>query len=568
MEKNNFRKATLFSSVKSLLENSAKLYGDDTAFIIKDGGPKSTNYIRKSYKEFMNDISYFGTALFAMGYKDKRIAVTGRNSYVWAVSYFSAMIGGGVVVPLDKELGVGELEDSLIRSEASLVVYDSKYEDKISEIKANGKTALTEYVSSVGEGLTFDTMLTKGKALVEAGDTSFTSVDADPDVMSILLFTSGTTDKSKAVMLNQRGIVTNIYDLQLVEDIRHGDTNIAFLPFHHIFGSIAMLVMLACGVTTVFPDGLRYIKKNLSEYKVSVFVGVPALIEGMRSTIEKEVKKQGKEKLVKTMRSLTRGLRKVGIDLRRKVFNGILSALGGAMRLVISGAAPLDSDTAKFFDDIGVDIVQGYGLTETSPVISAENEKFRRKGSVGIAMKNVDVRIDNKDSDGIGEIKVKGPTVMLGYYNNDEATKAVLSEDGWFNTGDLGHLDDDGFLFITGRKKDMIVLKNGKKIFPEEVETLVNRIEGVSESFIYGYAEDGGISFDKILCKAVYDETAFAGKNEDEIYDIIWQNIKEINATLPMYKYIKGLIITKEPLIKTTTNKIKRNEEIKTVTGK
>lgn len=568
MEKNNFRKATLFSNVKSLLENSAKLYGDDTAFIIKDGGPKSTNYIRKSYKEFMNDISYFGTALFAMGYKDKRIAVTGRNSYVWAVSYFSAMIGGGVVVPLDKELGVGELEDSLIRSEASLVVYDSKYEDKISEIKANGKTALTEYVSSEGEGLTFDTMLTKGKALVEAGDTSFTSVDADPDVMSILLFTSGTTDKSKAVMLRQRGIVTNIYDMQLVEDIRHGDTNIAFLPFHHIFGSIAMLVMLACGVTTVFPDGLRYIKKNLSEYKVSVFVGVPALIEGMRSTIEKEVKKQGKEKLVKTMRSLTRGLRKVGIDLRRKVFNGILSALGGAMRLIISGAAPLDSDTAKFFDDIGVDIVQGYGLTETSPVISAENEKFRRKGSVGIAMKNVEVRIDNKDSDGIGEIKVKGPTVMMGYYNNEEATKAVLSDDGWFNTGDLGHLDDDGFLFITGRKKDMIVLKNGKKIFPEEVETLVNRIEGVSESFIYGYAEDGGISFDKILCKAVYDDTAFAGKNEDEIYDIIWQNIKEINATLPMYKYIKGLIITKEPLIKTTTNKIKRNEEIKTVTGK
>lgn len=565
MEKNNFRKATLFSNVKSLLENSAKLYGDDTAFIIKDGGPKSTNYIRKSYKEFMNDISYFGTALFAMGYKDKRIAVTGRNSYVWAVSYFATMIGGGVVVPLDKELGTGELEDSLIRSEASLVVYDSKYEDKISEIKANGKTALTEYVSSEGEGLTFDTMLTKGKALAEAGDTSFTSVDADPDVMSILLFTSGTTDKSKAVMLNQRGIVTNVYDMQLVEDIRHGDTNIAFLPFHHIFGSIAMLVMLACGVTTVFPDGLRYIKKNLSEYKVSVFVGVPALIEGMRSTIEKEVKKQGKEKLVKTMRSLTRGLRKVGIDLRRKVFNGILSALGGAMRLIISGAAPLDSDTAKFFDDIGVDIVQGYGLTETSPVISAENEKFRRKGSVGIAMKNVEVRIDNKDSDGIGEIKVKGPTVMLGYYNNDEATKAVLSEDGWFNTGDLGHLDDDGFLFITGRKKDMIVLKNGKKIFPEEVETLVNRIEGVSESFIYGYAEDGGISFDKILCKAVYDETAFAGKNEDEIYDIIWQNIKEINATLPMYKYIKGLIITKEPLIKTTTNKIKRNEEIKTV---
>lgn len=565
MEKDNFKKATLFSNVKSLLENSVKRYGDDLAFIIKDGGAKSTNYIHKSYKDFLYDINCFGTALFSMGFKDKRIAVTGRNSYVWAVSYFATMIGGGVVVPIDKELGTGELEDSLIRSEASLIVYDSKYEDKINEIKANGKTSLTEYVSSEGDGLTFWEMIEKGRALVESGDTSFTSVDADPDKMSILLFTSGTTDKAKAVMLCQRGIVTNVYDMQLVEDIRHGDTNIAFLPFHHIFGSIAMLVMLACGVTTVFPDGLRYIKKNLAEYKVSVFVGVPVLIEGMRATIEKEVKKQGKEKLVKTMRSLTRGLRKVKIDLRRTVFGSILSALGGGMRLIISGAAPLDPDTSRFFDDIGIDIVQGYGLTETSPVISAENEKFRRKGSVGIPMKSIDVRIDNKDTDGIGEIKVKGPTVMMGYYKNEEATKAVLSDDGWFNTGDLGCLDDDGFLFITGRKKDMIVLKNGKKIFPEEVETLVNRIDGVSESFVYGYAEDGGISYDKILCKAVYDASAFDGKSEEEIYESIWQSIKEINTTLPMYKYIKGLVITTEPLIKTTTNKIKRNEELKTV---
>lgn len=568
MEKNNFKKATLFSNIKRLLENSAKLYGNDTAFIIKDGGPKSTNYIRKSYKELLNDINYFGTALFAMGFKDKRIAVMGRNSYVWAVSYMATMVGAGVVVPLDKELGAGELEDSLIRSEASLIVYDSKYEDKINEIKANGKTNLTMYVPSEGGELSFWDMLAKGKTLLESGDISFTSVDADPEVMSILLFTSGTTDKAKAVMLRQKGVVTNIYDMQLVEDIRHGDINIAFLPFHHIFGSIAMLVMLACGVTTVFPDGLRYIKKNLAEYKVSLFVGVPVLIEGMRSTIEKEVKKQGKEKLVSIMRSLTRGLRKVGIDLRRTVFKSILSALGGGMRLIISGAAPLDPDTARFFDDIGIDIVQGYGLTETSPVISAENEKFRRKGSVGIVMKSIDVKIDNKDSDGIGEIKVKGPTVMMGYYNNEEATKTVLSDDGWFNTGDLGRLDDDGFLFITGRKKDMIVLKNGKKIFPEEVETLVNRIEGISESFIYGYADDGGISYDKILCKAVYDETAFAGKTKEEIYDIIWHKIKEINATLPMYKYIKGLTVTNEPLIKTTTNKIKRNEEIKTVVGR
>ncbi len=565
MEKNKLKDATLFRNVKELTLNSMRLYGDADAFIIKNGGPKSKDYIHKSYKELVYDVNAFGTALFDMGFKGERIAVAGRNSYVWAVTYLAALFGGCIIVPIDKELGCADMEDSLVRSEASIIVYDSKYEDKINEIKENGNTNIRTYISSEGGELSFWNVMEKGKKLLGEGDTSFTDMDPDPDKMSVLLFTSGTTDKAKAVMLCQRGIVTNIYDMQMVEDIRHGDTNIAFLPLHHIFGSIAMLVMIACGVTTVFPDGLRYIKQNLCEYKVSLFVGVPLLIEGMRTTIEREVKKQGKEKLVSVARKVTRALRKVGIDLRKKLFGNILEALGGGMRLIISGAAPLDPGTALFFDDIGIDIVQGYGLTETSPVISAENQKFRRSGSVGIPMRSVEVRIDNKDTDGIGEIKVKGPTVMMGYYNNTEATDAVLSSDGWFNTGDLGYLDKDGFLFITGRKKDMIVLKNGKKIFPEEMETLVNRIEGVAECFVYGVSEDDSISFDKIMCKAVYDATVLKGKTEEEIYEYIWEKIKEINKTQPMYKYIKGLTITAEPLIKTTTNKIKRNEEIKTV---
>ena len=562
MQKNKLKDATRFPNVKELVLNSAKLYGDKAAFIIKKGGVKSKDYLHKSYKELVYDINCLGTALFSAGIKDgARIAVMGRNSYPWAVTYMSAMFGGNIIVPIDKELGVGELEDSLARSGAVCLVYDNKYEDKISAVRENGKTSITAYVPFEGGEDSFEGLLSKGKELLSSGEDSFTKVTPDSDTMSILLFTSGTTSKSKAVMLCQRGIACNIYDMQLVEDIRSTDTNIAFLPFHHIFGSIAMLVMIACGVTTVFPDGLRYIKQNLAEYKVSLFVGVPVLIDGMKKTIEREVRKKGKEKLVGTMRKISRVLRKVGIDIRRKVFGEILGALGGAMRLIISGGAPIDSETIVFFDDIGVDIVQGYGLTETSPVISAENFKFRKLGSVGIPMLNVEVKIDNKDADGMGEIKVKGPTVMLGYYENPEATKEVL-QDGWFNTGDLGYLDDDGFLFITGRKKDMIVLKNGKKIFPEEVETLVNRIEGVSESFVYGFSEDGGISFDKILCKAVYDENAFKGKTREEIHEIIWQEIKEINKTLPMYKYIKGLTVTDVPLIKTTTNKIKRNENL------
>ena len=567
MEKNKFRDVPIFDTVKGIILNSAKVYGDKEAFVIKTGGIKSKTYITKTFNDLVFDVNCFGTALFSMGLKGSRVAITGRNSYQWIVAYLANLFGGNVAVPLDKELQVAELEDSLIRSEAVALVYDSKYEAKISEIRDNGKTSLDYYIATEEGGLTFDKMLEKGKQLMDEGDTSFTDTNPDPDTMAILLFTSGTTDKSKAVMLCQRGIACNICDMQMVEDIRSTDTNIAFLPFHHIFGSVGMLVMVSCGVKTTFPDGLRYIKQNLSEYGVSLFVGVPVLLDGMKSVVEREVRKQGKEKLIAVMRKVTKALKTVKIDLRRKIFKQIIDALGGKMRLIISGGAPLDPATAEFFIDLGIDLVQGYGLTETSPVISAENEHFVRKGSVGIPMRSLEVKIDNKDADGFGEIKVKGPTVMLGYYKNQEATDAVLC-DGWFNTGDLGYLDKDGFLFITGRKKDMIVLKNGKKIFPEEVETLVNRIEGVSECIVYGFSEDGGISFDKILCKAVYDAGEFKGKTPEEIHDIIWNKIKEINKTLPMYKYIKGLTVTDVPLIKTTTNKVKRNEEIRLINGK
>ena len=383
--------------------------------------------------------------------------------------------------------------------------------------------------------------------------------------MSILLFTSGTTSKSKAVMLNQRGIATNIYDMLLVESFYENDVNIAFLPFHHIFGSTGMLVMLASGLKTVFPDGLRYIKQNLLEYKVSVFVGVPILIDKMYSTIVNEIEKQGKTKLISFAIGLSNILLKFHIDIRRKVFKELINALGGSMRLIISGGAPLDLKVSKWFNQIGIHLVQGYGLTETSPVISAENDINIKYGSVGIPMEHTNVKIENPDSSGIGEIAVKGPNVMLGYYKDIEQTKSVI-KDGWFYTGDLGYLDKDGFLFITGRKKDLIVLKNGKKVFPEEIEILVNRLDEVEESFVYGLPDKDDKNNVKIAVKIVYNKEAVKRKHsemsEKELEEYLWSKIKDINKTLPMYKYIKHITITDEPLIKTTTNKIKRKEEL------
>ena len=383
--------------------------------------------------------------------------------------------------------------------------------------------------------------------------------------MSILLFTSGTTSKSKAVMLNQRGIATNIYDMLLVESFYENDVNIAFLPFHHIFGSTGMLVMLASGLKTVFPDGLRYIKQNLLEYKVSVFVGVPILIDKMYSTIVNEIEKQGKTKLISFAIGLSNILLKFHIDIRRKVFKELINALGGSMRLIISGGAPLDLNVSKWFNQIGIHLVQGYGLTETSPVISAENDINIKYGSVGIPMEHTNVKIENPDSSGIGEIAVKGPNVMLGYYKDIEQTKSII-KDGWFYTGDLGYLDKDGFLFITGRKKDLIVLKNGKKVFPEEIEILVNRLDEVEESFVYGLPDKDDKNNVKIAVKIVYNKEAVKRKHsemsEKELEEYLWSKIKDINKTLPMYKYIKHITITDEPLIKTTTNKIKRKEEL------
>ena len=559
-----------FENIKEIIYHSATVYSDNIAFTTKIKNSGDVEYINHTYSDLLEDINSFGTALYKHGLQNKRVAVVGHNSYEWAVAHLSNLLGGIVSVPLDKGLQLGELESSLIRSRVQAIVFDEKLKDVIKEIKRNNKTSIKYYIctSKIPDFLYFYDLLSNGRDDIEKGYLEYVNHKVDSYKMSILLFTSGTTSKSKAVMLNQYGIATNVYDMQLVESFYDDDVNIAFLPYHHIFGSTGMLVMLASGVKTVFPDGLKYIQKNLVEYKVSVFVGVPVLIDKMHSTIIKELEKQGKTKLINFMIKFSNVLMKLHIDIRRILFKPLINALGGNMRFIISGGAPLDKKVAKWFNDIGIHLVQGYGLTETSPVISAEDDTFIRYGSVGKIMKSVEVKIEDKDANGIGEIVVKGPNVMLGYYNEPELTKEVL-ENGWFHTGDLGYIDADGFLFITGRKKNLIVLKNGKKVFPEELEILINRLDGVEESFVYGLPDKEDLNNVKVAVKIVYNEVAIKMKypdiNEQELHDIFWTKIKEINKTLPMYKYIKHLDLSREPLVKTTTNKVKRDEELKKV---
>ena len=567
---NNLYHAQEFNNIKEIIYNSVEQYSKNIAFVIKHTENKKIEYENITYKQLLEDINKLGTAVYSLGFKEKRIAVIGRNSYGWAIAHLSNLLGGNVSVPLDKDLQYDELENSLIRSKADMIFFDKKYEEKISQIKEKNNTNLKEYVCfEEAEGFkNISDLLKLGDSDIANGKTDFINAKIDENKMAILLFTSGTTSKSKAVMLSQKNIASNVYAMQCVEAIYSTDTNIAFLPFHHIFGSTCMVVMLAYGVRTVFPDGLRYIKKNLNEYGVSVFVGVPVLVEAIYKTIMKEVQKQGKTKLVNIATKISNFLLKLHIDIRRILFKSIINELGGKLRFVISGGAPADSKIAKGFNDLGIEVVQGYGLTETSPVIAAENKKCMKAGTVGIPMLNVKLEIENPDENGIGEIRVKGPNVMLGYYENEEATKEVL-KDGWFYTGDLGYLDKNGCLAITGRSKNLIVLKNGKKVFPEELETLVNRLELVEECMVYGMPDEKDKNDVKLSIKVVYNKEIvkekYSDKTEEELSKIIWNEIKEINKTLPRYKYIKGMILTDEELIKTTTKKVKRQEEMKKI---
>lgn len=559
-----------FKNIKEIIYHSAEVYKEKIAFVIKHKVNDVVNYENITYQKLLEDVNKLGTALYNMKLKGKRIAIIGRNRYEWAIAHLANLLGGNVSVPLDKDLQYEEFESSLIRSKADCIIFDEKLVDKVDEIKKQNRTNLTEYIcmKEIDGYSSVQGLVQKGGELIENGEREYIDYKIDENVMNILLFTSGTTSKSKAVMLSQKNIASNIYAMQCVEDIRNTDTNIAFLPFHHIFGSTCMIMMLACGVKTVFPDGLRYIKQNLNEYKVTLFVGVPVLIEAIYKTIMKKIEKQGKTKIIKMAIAISNVLLKLRIDVRRKLFKQIIDALGGELRFVISGGAPADAKIAKGFNDLGIKTVQGYGLSETSPVIAAENEKVMKSGSVGIPMMNDTIEIVNPDEKGIGEIRVKGPNVMLGYYEMPELTNEVL-KDGWFYTGDLGYFDKKGILYITGRNKNMIVLKNGKKVFPEELETLVNRIELVEESMVFGMLDEKDKDDVKLSVKIVYSKEVvkekYSGMGKEELYQVIWNQIKELNKTFPRYKHIQKLILTDEELIKTTTKKVKRQEEMKKI---
>ena len=567
------------TDIKDMLKKTGELYGDRPAYRFRTEKPGVFKEI--THKEVRNSVNCLGTALVSLlNLKGKRVAVIGENSYEWEVAYLSVVCGTGVVVPLDKALPENEIDSLIRRSEVEAIFYQDKYEPILKKLAQDGTTKLKHLISMNAEthkdGIyAFKELIEKGQKLIDDGDIAFLEAEINPNEMGIMLFTSGTTSQSKAVALSHKNICSNLMDIgEVLYLIDCTDVLLSFLPVHHVFEcTVGFLLSLYKGSCTAFSDGARHIVDNIKEYGVTFMVCVPALFEMIYKTILKNLEKAGK---LDAVMKLAEAHKNDTMEEKKAIFKDIHDVFGGKIKLFISGAAALDEKVEEGYRNFGINLVQGYGLTETSPVVcvnifKGKDENKHKCGTIGKALPNVEVRIDDPNEEGLGELMVKGPTVMLEYYGNPEATKETLEQDGWLHTGDLCKIDEEGYIYISGRKKSVIVLKNGKNIFPEEMENLVNKIEGVSESMIYSVLNKDAIDENdvKIAVEVVYDKEImkemYNVEKEQDIYDIILGKIKEINRVMPLYKSIRGLVLTQEPLARTTTGKLKRYEELKKI---
>lgn len=554
------------ANFRDLLKESVLKHGNNVAFTVKLAPEQ---YRDVTYVEFYEEIRSIGTALIDANIAGNRIAVVGANCYEWFLTHCAILLSGSVSVPLDKGLPTEELKQSLERADIKYIFYGKDQASKIDEILAEKPelTAFPIYERPAKDGQSYKNikdLIGQGQKLYDGGMTDMDRVHISDNEMSIMLFTSGTTSQSKVVMLSQNNIVSNAYNVLQVEPVYENDTNIALLPYHHIFGSVAQWVILLVGARTVFCDGLKFIQKNMIEYGVTMFIGVPLIVESMYKRVMHQVEKQGIAGKVRFAAKLGRFLNKFHIDIRRKLFKQVLEAFGGKLRMCIIGGAAGDAECIKGFSDFGILTIQGYGLTETSPILAAEYPGFQKPGTVGKAIPGVEVKIDNPDENGIGEIIARGENIMLGYFNNQEATDEVIY-DGWFHTGDLGFIDKQGFLTITGRKKNVIVLKNGKNVFPEELEQMIAPLPYVAEAVVLGIPKEDDERDLVVTLKLVYNEEVTQGKSEAEIYDMVKEDIEAINDKTPTYKRIRKIIVTNEEMVKTTTGKVKRFVEVEKI---
>jgi long-chain acyl-CoA synthetase len=557
------------TNLKDMIEQSAKLYAAKPAFLVKEKG--NPDYIPVSFSKYKEDIDALGTVLISLGLKGKKIALIGENRYEWATSYLGVCNGTGIIVPLDRELPQNDIENCLQRSHTDAIIFSGSVSKQIENIINNISTCKYYINMDLAEDtdgqLSYSKLLKKGHELIAQGNREFINAEIDNEAMNILLFTSGTTEKSKAVMLSHKNISANLMAMCSMLYIDEKDVFLSVLPPHHTYEcTCGFLCQMYRGCTIAFCEGLRHIVKNLRESKCTVMNGVPLVFESIYKQLLNQVKKKpgGERKLAFGIK-LSKFLGVLGIDIKRKLFAEIHNALGGHLRLFISGAAAIDPQVSQGFRDIGIKLVQGYGLTECAPIVGLNRDCWFKDDAAGLPLPGLKVVIDNPNAEGIGEIKVSGPSVMLGYYENQEATDAVM-RDGWFYTGDMAYIDSDGFIHITGRMKNMILTKNGKNVYPEEIETLLGRSDYIQEALVFGKEgkEDVVVCAQIVPDKEKIQEDIEAGIiPEQDVNTIINSEVKRINKELVNYKHVKEITIRENEFKKTTTKKIKRYEELK-----
>lgn len=570
-DKRNYEPTT-YKTIKEVFERSCDLYKDRT-FILEKFNHKDEKFTEMSFGKFHDDVTGLGTGLDkVLNLKGKPVVIIGENTYQWYVSYMAMLCLEGIAVPVDKELPANEIENVINRSRAAAVIYTKKKEEVIKKVKDNlpGVEYFIEMYSDSeidGRDVGANYVIKRGKEFVAAGVKDFEKIQIDPDEFKVLIFTSGTTSQAKGVMICNRNLAENINAVSAYVKLTPEDRMFSVLPLHHTYEStIGFLLPLATGTSIAVCEGLKYIVPNLKETKPTAMLAVPILIENLYKKINDNIVKSKKDKIVKSMIHLTNALKSVGIDIKRKVFSEIYDNLGGRIKFVVSAAAPIDAKVGKWLQDIGIVFLQGYGLTETSPIAALTPEFDTRVGSAGKAVICAELKIDNPNEKGEGEVMIKSKTLMLGYYENEEATKEAI-EDGWFHSGDIGYLDEDGFLYITGRSKNVIVTQNGKNIYPEEIELLLGQIEEIKECMVYGKEVEKEkeliISAKVIPNREKIEEKYGKDLSEEKIHDIIWEEIKKVNKKLTSYKAIKNLEIKNDEFEKTTTMKIKRYAELK-----
>ena len=582
MEKRNIKKRntpyedrTHYKTVKEFFLRSVEKYPNESCILEKPNHKEPYKVI--TYKEFGEDVLALGTALInILNLKDKRVIIIGETQYGWYTSYMAMLCGVGIVSPIDRELPENEIENLVRRSKASAIIYSPKNGEAINRVKEN--VPEVEYFIEMksdkkleGKDVGLLNLIELGKALRNSGNKTFEDIEIDPEEFKILFFTSGTTANSKGVMLNNRNLAENINAVTAYVKLYPSDRLFSVLPLHHCYEStIGFLYPMSQGASVAICEGLRYIVPNLQEAKPTAILTVPLLVESLYKKINEQIVKSKKDKIVNTMIHVTNVLKAAGFDIKKKVFKEIYDNLGGNLRIVVSAAAPIDKKVGVWLENIGITFLQGYGLTETAPISALTPEYKPCIGSAGKAIVQADIKVKNPNENGEGEILIKSPTLMIGYYENEEETKKVIDEDGYFNSGDIGYIDDEGFIYITGRSKNVIVTQNGKNIYPEEIEMLLDKVDEIKESMIYGKEPDKNSKKEQkeliITARVIPDyekiEELHGKLSNEEIYDLIWNKIKEVNKKLTSYKAVKSLEIKEGEFEKTSTMKIKRYKEL------